>query len=134
MIKTALMAFGVSAGALSALFFGALTVCLLFISSGASVARNAQGIVATPLVLDARVATPAGDKDDDEIDGVQIDGVQAGDVSVVAAHFDDDAGATLPFLVVDFAVVASQTPSGLAAIFVAWLAMDGSDPSTGFYP
>ena len=134
MIKTALMAFGVSAGALSALFFGALTVCLLFISSGASVARNAQGIVATPLVLDARVATPAGDKDDDEIDGVQIDGVQASDVSVVAAHFDDDAGATLPFLVVDFAVAASQTPSGLAAIFVARLAMDGSDPSAGFYP
>ena len=134
MIKTALMAFGVSAGALNALFFGALTACLLFISSGAAVARNAQGIAATPLVLDARVATPAGDKDEDEIDGMQIDGVQAGDVHVVAAHFDDAAAVILPFLTDVFAVAASAPPRGFAAIVVARPAMDGSDPSAGFYP
>jgi hypothetical protein len=129
MIKTALMAFGVSAGALSALFFGALTACLLFISSGAAVARNTQGIVATPLVLDARVATPAGDKGDDEIYSVPIDGSQTGDV-----HFDDGTGAILPFLADDIAVASFETPRGLAAFVAVRPAIDGSDPSAGFYP
>jgi hypothetical protein len=134
MIKTALMAFGVSAGALSALFFGALTACLLFISSGAAVARNTQGIVATALVLDARVATPAGDKGDDEIDSVQIDSSQTGDVHFVAAHFDDGTGAILPFLADDIAVASFETPRGLAAFAAVRPAIDGSDPSAGFFP
>ncbi len=118
MIKNALMAFGVSAGAASALFFGALTACLLFLGSGAAVARNAQGIVATPQVLDARGATPTGD--------------EHYDADVV--HVDHGTGAILPFLVDDFSGPVSKTLRGLDGDIVAQPAMDGSDPSAGFYP
>lgn len=129
MIKSALMAFGVSAGAISALFFGALTACLLFIGSGAAVARNAQGIVATPLVLDARVATPKGDEHDDEIDVVQVEVVCFGVVC-----FDGVADVTLPFLSDDFGAPVANSPRGLVGDMMAPSAMDGSDPSAGFYP
>jgi hypothetical protein len=119
MIKNALMAFGVSAGAISALFFGALTACLLFLGSGAAVARNAQGIVATPLVLDARVAAPQGDEYDDSIDVVQA---------------EVGAGRILPLLIDDFGALVLYSPRGLRGDIAAHPAMDGSDPSAGFYP
>lgn len=124
MIKNALMAFDVSVGAISALFFGALTACLLFIGSGAAVARNAQGIVATPLVLDAGVATPEGDEHDDKIDVVQVD----------VFCFDGEADAISLLLLNDFGAPVANSPRDLAGDMMAPPAIDGSDPSAGFYP
>jgi hypothetical protein len=98
-------------GRTSALFSGRYLwhVCC----SSPAVARNAQGTAAT-LVLDACVATLRATKMKTKLTVCRLM-VQAGDVHVVAAHFDD-AAVISRFWPDVFAVAASALSRGFMAI------------------
>ena len=129
MIKNALMAFGVSVSAFSALIFCALTGCLLFLSSGAFVVRSSQGTVETPLVLDNSHLMLLDNEDHSKAD--ELYNVITYNIFLQA---DNGIGDLFTFLTSSLNAPLTNTPLELVSFILVRHIMDGSNPSLGFYP
>jgi hypothetical protein len=129
MIKNALMTFGVSVGACSALIFVALTGCLLFLSFGAVVVRSSQGIVVTPLVFnDGHLMSL------DNLDGLKADEISNDLTKNIVLMAYKGAGDLFSFLASSFSAPLTNNPPEMVPFILVRHIMDGSDPSSGFYP
>ena len=129
MIKNALMAFGMSVSAFSALIFVALTGCLLFLNSGAFVVRISQGIVETPLVLNNSHLMLL-----DSEDYLKADELSDDITYNIFLQADNGIGDLFTFLTSSLNAPLTNTPLELVPFILVRHIMDGSNPSLGFYP
>jgi hypothetical protein len=129
MIKNALMVFGVSVGAYSALIFGVLTGCLLFLSSGAVAVRSSQGIILTPLVFNDGHLMSLND-----FDGLKVDEISNDLTKNIVLMADKGADDLFSSLINSFSTALTNNSLELVPFILVRHIMDGSDPSSGFYP